>query len=116
MLVVGAPHRRHPRHAPDARQHPGLRAGGDGADAAGAECAVPRGLALQPDPQVAAAQTSPGAKQVGVVDLTRLLCDAWACPAVVGGALAFKDEDHLTPVFAATLAPYLRRGIDQALR
>jgi peptidoglycan/LPS O-acetylase OafA/YrhL len=88
----------------------------DGEGAVGDECAVPRRLALQPDPQVAAAQTSPGAKRVSVVDLTRLLCDARTCPAVVGGALAFKDEDHLTPVFAATLAPYLRRGIDRALR
>jgi len=87
----------------------------DGETAIGSECAVPRRLALQPDPQVAAAKRA-SARQVSVVDLTRLLCDARMCPAVVGGALAFKDEDHLTPVFAQTLGPYLRRGIDQVLR
>ena len=53
--------------------------------------------------------------RVRVVDLTRQLCDARTCPAVVGGALAFKDPDHLTPVFAATLGPFLRRDIDRAL-
>jgi peptidoglycan/LPS O-acetylase OafA/YrhL len=87
----------------------------DGEIAIGDECAVPRRLALQPDPQVAAA-SRPVRKQVRVVDLTRLLCDARTCPAVVGGALAFKDEDHLTPVFAQTLGPYLRRAIDRVLR
>ena len=87
----------------------------EGETAIGKECAVPRSLALQPDPQVAAASRATS-KDVAVVDLTRLLCGARMCPAVVGGALAFKDEDHLTPVFAQTLGPYLRRGIDQALR
>jgi peptidoglycan/LPS O-acetylase OafA/YrhL len=86
----------------------------DGPRAVERECAVPRRLALRPDPQVAAAsRASPG--RVSVVDLTRQLCDARTCEAVVGGALAFKDEDHLTPVFAATLGPFLRRGIDRAL-
>jgi peptidoglycan/LPS O-acetylase OafA/YrhL len=87
----------------------------DGEVSIGRECAVPRRLALQPDPEVAAA-SRPGPKQVSVVDLTRMLCDARTCPAVVGGALAFKDEDHLTPVFAQTLGPYLRRAIDRVLR
>jgi peptidoglycan/LPS O-acetylase OafA/YrhL len=80
----------------------------------GSACSVPRRLALQPDPQVAAASTA-GSSRVRVVDLTRQLCDARTCPAVVGGALAFKDPDHLTPVFAATLGPFLRRDIDRAL-
>ena len=77
-------------------------------------CAVPRRVAVQPDPQGAAARRSTG-RQVSVVDLTRLLCGARMCPAVVGGALAFKDEDHLTSVFAGTLGPFLRREIDRAL-
>jgi peptidoglycan/LPS O-acetylase OafA/YrhL len=77
-------------------------------------CAVPRRLALQPDPEVAAAGIA-GSSRVRVVDLTPQLCDARTCPAVVGGALAFKDPDHLTPVFAATLGPFLRRDIDRAL-
>jgi hypothetical protein len=77
-------------------------------------CAVPRALALRPDSQVAAARRlrSP---RVSVVDLTRQLCDARACYPVIGGALAFKDEDHLTAVFAATLGPFLRRAVARAL-
>jgi peptidoglycan/LPS O-acetylase OafA/YrhL len=85
----------------------------DGGHAA-STCAVPRRLALQPDPEVAAASRT-GSSRVRVVDLTHQLCDARTCPAVVGGALAFKDPDHLTPVFAATLGPFLRRDIDRAL-
>jgi peptidoglycan/LPS O-acetylase OafA/YrhL len=80
----------------------------------GSACSVPRRVALQPDPQVAAA-SEVRSERVRVIDLTRQLCDARTCPAVVGGALAFKDEDHLTPVFAATLGPFLRRDIDRAL-
>jgi peptidoglycan/LPS O-acetylase OafA/YrhL len=81
---------------------------------AGSACAVPRRVALQPDPQVAAA-TRLGSARVRVVDLTPELCDARACPAVIGGTLTFKDEDHLTSVFAGTLGPFLRREIDRAL-
>jgi hypothetical protein len=81
---------------------------------AGSACAVPRRVALQPDPQVAAASRL-GSARVRVVDLTPELCDARACPAVIGGALTFKDEDHLTSVFAGTLGPFLRREIDRAL-
>jgi SGNH domain-containing protein len=77
-------------------------------------CAVPRRVAVQPDPQVAAARRF-GSARVRVVDLTPQLCDARACPAVIGGALTFKDEDHLTSVFAGTLGPFLRREIDRAL-
>jgi peptidoglycan/LPS O-acetylase OafA/YrhL len=78
-------------------------------------CAVPRRVALQPDPQVGAATLLRSAR-VRIVDLTHELCDARACPAVIGGALTFKDEDHFTPVFAATLGPFLRREVDRALR
>jgi hypothetical protein len=30
----------------------------------------------------------------------------------VGGVLVYLDQNHLTPWFAGTLAPYLRRAID----
>jgi peptidoglycan/LPS O-acetylase OafA/YrhL len=82
---------------------------------AGPACAVPRRIALQPDPQVAAAAQL-SHDRFRVVDLTDQLCSDRECPAVIGGALAFKDQDHLTPVFAATLAPFLRREVDRALR
>jgi len=39
------------------------------------------------------------------------ICDARWCYPVVGGALVFKDRNHLTEVFARTLGPYLARAI-----
>jgi peptidoglycan/LPS O-acetylase OafA/YrhL len=78
---------------------------------AGAACALSRDRALPSDPAVVAAR---GAPRVSVVDLTRFLCDARRCFAVVGGALVHRDVSHMTTVFAATLAPYLRRDLDRA--
>ena len=47
------------------------------------------------------------------VDLSRFFCDERSCPPVIGGALVYKDvESHLTDVYAATLAPFLRREVD----
>jgi hypothetical protein len=35
---------------------------------------------------------------------------------VVGGVLVYKDENHLTPLFARTLGPYLLRAVRGMLR
>jgi peptidoglycan/LPS O-acetylase OafA/YrhL len=86
----------------------------DAGGAGGGTCTVPRRIALQPDPEQAAAARV-GSPRVSVVDLTRSFCDARRCYAIIGGALAFKDQDHVTPTFAATLGRPLRRGVDQAL-
>ena len=78
--------------------------------AAGTACARPRRDALDADPAaVAAARTR--AERVQVVDLNRFICDARRCFPVVGGALVYKDEHHLTTVFAETLGPYLERAV-----
>jgi hypothetical protein len=75
-------------------------------ESADANCAIPRGESLKLDPAVLAAEHlhSP---RVEIVDLTRFFCDSEYCYPVIGGALVYKDEDHLTRSFAATLAPYL---------
>src|SRR5262249_9650270 len=44
---------------------------------------------------------------VKLIDLTPLVCPRGLCRAVIGDALVFRDFDHLTPTFAATLAPML---------
>ena len=75
-------------------------------------CARPRDEALPPDPAVAAAARSPRAV---AVDLTRFFCDARTCPPVLGGALVYKDANHITSVYGATLAPYVGRIIDRVL-
>ena len=80
--------------------------------AAGRACAVPRSTALDRDAEVLAAARlrSP---RVRTIDLTRFLCDARPCYPVVGGALVYKDNTHMTTVFAETLGPYLQRAIER---
>ncbi|MEA2312431.1 MAG: hypothetical protein QOE28_2399 [Solirubrobacteraceae bacterium] len=78
---------------------------------AGVACALPRAVAITPDAEaVAAARLR--SRRVGIADLTRFICDARLCYPVVGGALVYKDEHHMTTVFARTLAPYLGRRVD----
>ncbi|MDQ3742586.1 MAG: hypothetical protein M3389_16775, partial [Actinomycetota bacterium] len=48
------------------------------------------------------------------VDLTRFFCDARTCPPVIGGALVYKDANHITAVYGATVAPYLGRALRRA--
>ena len=77
---------------------------------AGRACAVPREVALQPDPAVAAASEL-HSQRVRVVDLTRYMCGPSKCYPVVGGALVHRDDQHLTAVYATTLGPYLLRAL-----
>jgi peptidoglycan/LPS O-acetylase OafA/YrhL len=74
-------------------------------------CDVPRTEALARDPHVTAARRITG-RQVQVVDMTPFICDKRTCYPVVGGALVYKDQNHLTEVFARTLGPYLAKEID----
>ncbi len=76
-------------------------------------CRIPRRRALRPDPQLAAMRVSTSPR-LRSINLTSSFCDAHWCYPVIGGALAFRDEDHLTPTFAATLAPRLRRVATRA--
>ena len=71
---------------------------------------VPRVNALPPDPQEAAiAQVDPA--RFEFVDLTPFFCDERSCYPVVGGVLIYRDLNHLTTLFAETLAPYLQRAL-----
>jgi hypothetical protein len=80
--------------------------------APGPACAIPRGRALDRDPEAVAA-VSLRSPRVRLADLTPFMCGARACLPVVGGALVLKDENHLTATFAATLGPYLLRAVDR---
>jgi len=77
---------------------------------AGRRCAIPRRMALGIDPAAIAARRT-RSPRVGLVDLTRFMCDAARCYPVVGGVLVEKDQTHLTPTFAATVAPYLAEDL-----
>jgi len=49
------------------------------------------------------------------VDLTRYFCADDHCPAVVGGVLVYRDNDHPTRTFIRTLAPYLLADYEAAI-
>ncbi|HEX8208038.1 MAG TPA: acyltransferase family protein [Solirubrobacteraceae bacterium] len=79
----------------------------------GRACRRPRDEALPPDPAAEAARRS---ARADVVDLSDVFCgDEW-CSPVVGGALVYKDANHITSVYGATVAPYLGRELDRVLR
>lgn len=80
---------------------------------AGPACAVPRRTALRRDPAVVAARRDTG-RPVSVIDLTDVFCSRRLCLPVIGGALAYKDQEHLTPIFARTLGPLLGRQVVRA--
>jgi hypothetical protein len=79
---------------------------------AGKGCSVERKLALRTDAAVVAAHRV-GSRRVRVIDMTHFFCGRRRCYPVVGGALVYKDNQHITEVFGTTLAPYLRRAIDR---
>ena len=70
-------------------------------------CATPSSRALDPAylAAEAAAASSAGAT---FLDPTPLVCPTEPCPAITGNVLIYRDHQHLTDVFAAAVAPYLR--------
>jgi hypothetical protein len=61
------------------------------------------------DPAVFAAeqQGAKGLTGVAFLDLTDKICGEAICPAVQGGLISYRDNNHLTGAFAASLAGYL---------
>jgi len=82
---------------------------------AGSACSVNRKKALHEDPAVIAARRI-DSERVDVIDMSRFLCSEKRCFPVIGGALVYKDDQHMTEVFASTLGPYLRGAIDKILK
>lgn len=92
-----------------------LRAGGD-PEAADAACGAPltEKLAAQ-DPTLAFANTDP-ARRVAVADpSTAVLCPRGRCSPIIGNVYVYRDDDHLTADFSATMAPWLGARIDEVL-
>lgn len=77
---------------------------------AGPACAVPRARALENDPAAVAAERGADTR-ARVVDLNHTICTATACLPVVGGALVYKDEHHLTQAFSQSLGRQLLRAV-----
>jgi hypothetical protein len=78
----------------------------------GPACAMPRSTSLLQDPAVVAARRLRTGR-VQVIDMTHYVCGTTTCPPVIGGALVYKDETHLTRVFATSLGPFLLRKVNQ---
>jgi hypothetical protein len=76
-------------------------------------CALPRRLVLAVDPAIVAAHRL-RSRRVRAIDMTPFLCNKRRCFTVVGGALVYKDGQHLTDTFATSLGPYLLRAFDEA--
>ncbi|QIG44796.1 acyltransferase [Nocardioides anomalus] len=49
------------------------------------------------------------------VNLNKYLCRRGTCPAVIGGVIPYRDENHLTVTFAQSLVPYLTPAVERAL-
>jgi peptidoglycan/LPS O-acetylase OafA/YrhL len=58
-----------------------------------------------------AARRAPGGH---LIDLTGEICPQHLCRAVIGNALTYRDDSHLTATFARTLSPWLERGLEAA--
>ena len=68
-------------------------------------CAMDRDAILWADsPEVAAARGQPS---VHVLDLTEWICPTEECPMVIGGALVFRDDSHLTATYSRSLSGVL---------
>ena len=77
---------------------------------AGHACAVARKNVLRTDAAVVAADRL-SSDRVKVIDMSRFFCGTKRCYPVIGGALVYKDDQHMTEIFATTLGPYLQRAI-----
>ncbi len=77
------------------------------------ECSSPRAERLpENDPIRDAAEDASG---VTLLDFTDVYCDDDTCFPVIGGANAYRDQDHLTVTFANTLAPQITEALKNAI-
>ena len=80
--------------------------------AAGPACAIPRSVALKPDPLAVAAENL-DQSNINVIDLTEFYCGPEVCLPVVGGVLIHSDRHHQTELWNRTLAPFVLRELDR---
>ncbi|MBX6358295.1 MAG: acyltransferase [Micromonosporaceae bacterium] len=48
---------------------------------------------------------------IGTVDPTGWFCVDGTCPAIVGNTVVYRDSSHITPEYAAVLAPFLKPAL-----
>ncbi len=77
------------------------------------ECTFSRSAGIPPDAMSLAALSVEG---VHLIDLNDYLCGPETCATVIGNALVYKDNNHLTRTYALTMAPALSAAIDATTR
>ncbi|WP_370462693.1 acyltransferase family protein [Mycobacterium sp. Marseille-P9652] len=77
-------------------------------------CSSPRSTAVD---EAGIAAESAAIKAAGgqYADLSDLFCTAERCPVIVGNALVYQDENHVTAEYARLLAPLIGALADRAL-
>jgi hypothetical protein len=73
-----------------------------------------RKCTFEPGPEYADSLDERAAKEVegvSMVDLTPAICADGECFGVIGNALVYRDDDHMTYTFSRTLAPWLDREL-----
>ena len=61
-------------------------------------------------------EAAAGVRGVRLVDPASMVCPQDLCRAVIGGAIVFRDYDHLTPTFATTLDRWFDRRLPAVSR
>jgi peptidoglycan/LPS O-acetylase OafA/YrhL len=78
------------------------------------QCAAKRDTALDGIGAVQEKAAS-GLRRVHLINLNDAICPADRCAAVIGGMLVYRDAEHLTASYAASISPRLRSELDLTL-
>jgi peptidoglycan/LPS O-acetylase OafA/YrhL len=76
------------------------------------DCSFNREAAFKFDAQVESAKKLP---ELEFVNFDDIFCDSQKCFPIIGNAIVYRDDNHLTDTFARTLAPYIEPYILRAL-
>lgn len=74
----------------------------------GGSCAVDRSMALDTEAFEAEKAAARGLPGVHLLDMTDVLCSGELCPVQQNGAIVYRDNNHLTGSFAASLTAILQ--------
>jgi peptidoglycan/LPS O-acetylase OafA/YrhL len=77
------------------------------------ECSRPREAVLASTPPYKSIEGQ--LQGVVFLDLNGYLCRTDVCPSVIGNVLVYRDDSHLTTLFARTLAPALDRELTKRM-
>lgn len=92
-----------------------VRSGGD-ARAADAACGAPLTDKLAAtDPTLSFADPDPARRVVVADPSTEVLCPGGRCSPIIGNVYVYRDDDHLTADFSATMGPWIGAQLDQVL-